>query len=251
MRVYGKVATGFWQDEKMLPLNDRTKLLALYLLTGPHSNLLGCFRLPIGYISADLNWSSKAVQRGLAALARIGYLRRNETTGLTLLPNYFRYNTIENPNVGKRAGALITGLPHDSEIMMELAAMLMPFADRLPSGLLERLAPPPGNRPASPPVAAPSEAVTKEVTPRPSRVFMEFWGQFPTAALGRNARSRAASAFDRVVAGGRATSAELIDAARRYAETIDQRTEKPADPATWLAAEQWRRVGPTNRKPKP
>ncbi len=135
MRVYGKVATGFWQDEKMLPLNDREKLLALYLLTGPHSNMLGCFRLPIGYISADLNWSPKAVQRGLAALARIGYLRRNEATGLTLLPNYFRYNMIENPNVGKRAAALIKGLPHDTNIMAELAAMLSPFADRLPAGL--------------------------------------------------------------------------------------------------------------------
>jgi len=250
VRVYGKVATGFWQDEKVLPLSDRTKLLALYLLTGPHSNLLGCFRLPVGYISADLNWSPKAVRRGLAALARIGYLRRDEATGLTLLPNYFRYNTIENPNVGKRAAALIKGLPHDSEIMMELAAMLTPFADRLPSGLLEHLALS-SQHPPRPSAAAPNDPAVKELPLPLSQAFTTFWDEFPTGPLGASARNRAAAAFERVVASGRASPDQLVEGARRYAAAIDPHTEKPSDPATWLAVEQWRRVNATNRKPTP
>lgn len=55
MRDYGKVYTRFWLKQNVLSWSDSAKLLGLYLLTCPHCNLLGCFRLPIGYVASDLN----------------------------------------------------------------------------------------------------------------------------------------------------------------------------------------------------
>ena len=62
MRDYGKVQSSFWTSADTCKLSDDGKLLSLYLLTGPHSNILGCFRLPIGYVSDDLGWGFERVR---------------------------------------------------------------------------------------------------------------------------------------------------------------------------------------------
>jgi hypothetical protein len=54
MRSYGSVHTKFWINSDVQLLSPNAKLLALYLLTSPHTNMLGCFRLPIGYVVEDL-----------------------------------------------------------------------------------------------------------------------------------------------------------------------------------------------------
>ena len=41
----------------MRRVSDDARLLALYLLTGQHTNMIGCFRLPDGYVSEDLAWT--------------------------------------------------------------------------------------------------------------------------------------------------------------------------------------------------
>ena len=53
MRDYGKVFSTFWTSDSTRGMSDDAKVLALYLLTGPHSNIIGCFRLPDGYVSED------------------------------------------------------------------------------------------------------------------------------------------------------------------------------------------------------
>ena len=59
MREYGKINTRFWADTKMLRLTVNARFMVVYLLTGPHTNSVGCFRLPSGYISADLRWDCR------------------------------------------------------------------------------------------------------------------------------------------------------------------------------------------------
>ena len=69
MRDYGKVHTSFWISDGMRRVSDGARLLALYLLTGQHTNMNGCFRLPDGYVSEDLNWTSERVAKGFKELA--------------------------------------------------------------------------------------------------------------------------------------------------------------------------------------
>ena len=61
MRIYGAVQVCFWANAETQYLSDQGKLLAIYLLTGPHSNMIGCFRLPDGYITEDLRWPNQSV----------------------------------------------------------------------------------------------------------------------------------------------------------------------------------------------
>lgn len=61
MRDYGKVNSSFWTSESIRSLSDDGRMLSLYLLTSPHANMTGCFRLPDGYVCEDLQWDKNRV----------------------------------------------------------------------------------------------------------------------------------------------------------------------------------------------
>ena len=95
MRDYGKVYTRFWLKQNVLSWSDSAKLLGLYLLTCPHCNLLGCFRLPIGYVASDLNWDEQQVAKTLSELEQDQFLIRCEASGWTLIRSFLKHNPIE------------------------------------------------------------------------------------------------------------------------------------------------------------
>lgn len=109
MRDYGKVYTRFWLKQSVLSWSDSAKLLGLYLLTCPHCNLLGCFRLPIGYVASDLNWD----EQHLSELEQDQLLIRCEGSGWTLIRSFLKHNPIESSNQGKAAFRLLKDVPAD------------------------------------------------------------------------------------------------------------------------------------------
>jgi hypothetical protein len=132
MRDYGKVYTRFWLKQNVLTWSDSAKLLGLYLLTCPHCNLLGCFRLPIGYVASDLNWEEQQVTSALSELEQDQFLIRCEVTGWTLIRSFLKHNPIENPNQGKAAFRLLKDVPCDFIGMESLSKSLAVFQARLP-----------------------------------------------------------------------------------------------------------------------
>lgn len=132
MRDYGKVYTRFWLTKKVMSWGDSEKLLTLYLLTCPHCNLLGCFRLPVGYVSSDLSWPEDKALATLNELEEAGFMIRCESTGWTVIRNFLRYNPIENPNQGKAAMRLLKDVPRDFLGMKDLMDSLNNFKARLP-----------------------------------------------------------------------------------------------------------------------
>lgn len=137
MREYGRVRTSFWTDDKMPSASTEAKLLALYLLTGPHSNMIGCYRLPKGYVTADLGWSDETVSKGFSELFRNGFAERDETTGWTFIRHFLRHNTIENPNVGKKAAAMVETVPGSLAFFPRLLNELEPYTERFAKGFIE------------------------------------------------------------------------------------------------------------------
>jgi len=99
MRDYGQIQCAFWQSPDIQRLSDVGKLLASYLLTGPHSNGLGVYRLPDGYVMADLGWTSETVSKGLQELSRNCFAYRFDN--VVLMPNFLRWNPVANPNSAK------------------------------------------------------------------------------------------------------------------------------------------------------
>lgn len=95
--------SSLWLKKNVLSWSDSAKLPGLYLLTCPHCNLLGCFRLPIGYVASDLNWDEQQVAKALNELEQDQFLIRCEESGWTLIRSFLKHNPIENPNQGKAA----------------------------------------------------------------------------------------------------------------------------------------------------
>lgn len=101
MREYGQVQCAIWTDPEIQSLSDKAVLLITYLLTGPHSNGLGCYRLPDGYIQADRGWSAADVKKSFSELEEIGFAVRCEMTGFVLIRNFLKWNPISNGNVAR------------------------------------------------------------------------------------------------------------------------------------------------------
>lgn len=122
MREYGQVQSSFWQSEDAQGLSDQGKLLAVYLLTGPHTNGIGCFKLPDGYVMADLGWSQETVSKGFEELSRNGFANRFD--GVVFVPNFLRWNSIANSNIAKARLKELEPLPKGRAKVLATRAML-------------------------------------------------------------------------------------------------------------------------------
>jgi hypothetical protein len=127
MREYGQVQSSFWGHPDIAPLSDYAKLLALYLLTGPHSNGLGCYRLPDGYAQTDLGWSADTLSKAFRDLIESGFCRRCKTTFYVLIPGFLKWNTISNPKVAKARQREFDEIPSSFSLFQELSAQLLGF----------------------------------------------------------------------------------------------------------------------------
>lgn len=132
MRDYGKVHTSFWTSADTAELGDDGRMLALYLLTGPHTNQIGCFRLPDGYVMEDLGWTAERVSEGFRKLFEKGFATRDEASKWVVIHKFLKWNEIENPNQAKAAVRLFDAVPDGSGVKPALARALRDFAPRFP-----------------------------------------------------------------------------------------------------------------------
>lgn len=141
-RSYWRVTPAFWGDEKVAGWNDDTRLLALYLLTCEHRTLEGLFRLPRGYIMADLGWSEERLAEPFAQLLREGFIEYDETVRVCLIVNALAYQSPENPNQVLAAMKVLEPLPDTclfSRLLSQAQRFCKPLAERLAERFPERL----------------------------------------------------------------------------------------------------------------
>jgi hypothetical protein len=125
MRNYGSIYTRFWIHSEIQSLTDSAKLLAAYLLTGPHTNMLGCFRLPLGYIGEDLHWAPEVVTASLEALLAVHFVHYDDIYHWVFLQKFLTWNPIENPNQGKNIIHLFEQVPKQTCFFNHLAETLL------------------------------------------------------------------------------------------------------------------------------
>ena len=138
MRDYGRVFSSFWQSEDARALTDDGKMLALYLLTCPHANLIGCFRLPNAYAADDLKWSVERVSKGLNELSESGFIVQDEATKWVLIKKYILWNRFENGNVAIAAHKAYDQVPNIA-IKTMLATALLDFGTFLKEPFVKAL----------------------------------------------------------------------------------------------------------------
>jgi hypothetical protein len=257
MRDYGKVHLSFWTDERMQSCSEGAQRLALYLLTGQHSNAAGAFALPDGYAAEDLRIAVKAVRERFAELSAKGFVKRFADGKHVVVCKYLEYNPPENANVLKaivKALKAIDGLARDPafqwvESGLRAAAAKNPKA--FPDGVetvLEGLGKPlgePFGKQSRIPEPEPKPEPNPKPEPKPDSLrgdivlpgtFDEFWLEYPRKVE----KNGATKAYEKAVKAG-ATPAEICEGARRYALwceegiSLGKHEEKfVKHPTTWL-----------------
>lgn len=252
MRTYGVVHTAFWSDDRIMGLSDRGKLLAMYWLTGPHTNALGCFRCPTAYICGDLGWSEKAVNETVSELLAIGFANRCGTTGWTFVSRYLKHNPPANPNVFrsliKMMAAVPSAVPFRFKVVEVLEAHRKRFAKWFPEPLAQGMAnqdqdqdqiqdqeeSPPPPLPAVPkPRAAPASGSGEP------EEFVRFYERYPR----HEARADACKAWRQVTTGPDRTDPATIEAglsrALRHWKANGTTGKYLPLPASWLRGRRW------------
>ena len=128
MRDYGRIKTTFWESETIRPLAPTTKFVAAYLLTSPHSNAIGCFRLPVAYVVHDTGMDEPDLQAALVELRTVGFLKWCERTPWIWIPNYLKHNPPENPNVWRKCMKEMQSLPTELSARAAIAEQLCEIA---------------------------------------------------------------------------------------------------------------------------
>ena len=139
MRIYGSVQTCFWETTETQQLSDQGKLLAIYLLTGPHSNMIGALRLPDGYIIEDLRWNTQTVKKAFQELSQIQFLTRDESQGWLVIHNFLKWNPIQNPKQGVGVLKLFDFVPTQSTVFKPLINALLTYGKYLNKEFLGHL----------------------------------------------------------------------------------------------------------------
>ncbi len=139
MRIFGSVQRSFWENSEIHELSDQSKLLAIYLLTGPHSNMLGCFRLPDGYIAEDLKWEFNHTKNAFDQLTEINFLTRDSQSSWVVIHQFLKWNPIQNPRQGIGVQKLFDIVPIQSAAFKPLVKSLLTYGKYLEKGFADRL----------------------------------------------------------------------------------------------------------------
>lgn len=126
---YGAVFEVFWEDEEIEPLSDRAVNLALYMITGPHRNAIGCFRLGTGAIM-DLPrfaaWGIDGVSIAIQELVDTGFIVRDSASGWTMIVKALKHEPVKSWQQAVSALKLLNRVPQKSPVFKALASILLP-----------------------------------------------------------------------------------------------------------------------------
>lgn len=137
MRKFGKIKTTFWTDKDIIGLPAESKTPAVYSLTSPHTNMIGCFRLPFEYAAADLNCTLEIVTANFRSLEQAGFCSYDPQSAWLFIPRFLEWNPLENFNQGKAAANLIAAVPRTVSFYPAFLKSVQEYASAyLPKGFL-------------------------------------------------------------------------------------------------------------------
>lgn len=131
---YYRVSPKFWTSADRHGWDADTRLLALYLLTGPHRTTEGLFRLPRKYAQADLDWSAQQFDQRLRQLIEDGFCEYDDDAQVLLLVNAMKYQATANDNMVTGVLRRLAELPET-----HLAGTFKQLAERFDERLAKRL----------------------------------------------------------------------------------------------------------------
>lgn len=253
MREYGQIQCSYWRDREIRKLAGGPREFGAYLLTNPHSNGIGCYYLPDGYVIADLGWTEQTITEGFVELSRIGFVKRCSATFFVLLPKFLYWNEIANPNVALARIKEFDTVPKKSGVYAELCECLKRFGKHWPKEFEQVLEDGRKQDPTLPERKEPEPDPEREAAPA---------ARSPATGGGNGASQAKGTRFRPIPLSDdwRAVAKEMrpdVDVEKAYAAFSDYWVAKPGQHGLkldWLATwRNWLRKedGPRGGPPKP
>lgn len=98
MARYRKIDPRIWNDAKFSRLSNEAKLLFIYLLTSPQTQMIGAVPMRAESVAAELGYDAKRYGIRYRELYDMGIVEYDER-GLFWVKNYLKYNSPDNSKV--------------------------------------------------------------------------------------------------------------------------------------------------------
>jgi len=102
---------GFWIDPNVQALPLTTRAIVAYCISSPHTNSLGCFRLPLLYAAEDLNISCRTVLKAFGQAQQAGLIKFDSEIGWILIPSFMQWHKTGNARQWLYRYTLLTEVP--------------------------------------------------------------------------------------------------------------------------------------------
>ena len=108
MAIYRNVSLSFWEDNKIVDdFTYKDKYFLLYLLTNPHTNLIGCYEISVKQMSNELGLDKSEVEELLTRMEQVHkVILYAEETKEILIKNWHKYNWTKSEKLLKKVESL-------------------------------------------------------------------------------------------------------------------------------------------------
>jgi len=138
-RVFGMIVSTIWGSSRFRRLPDDTcRLGYLYVHTNPHGNSIGTYRLPIRYLSADMEKSDDEARRILDAMCEVDLIQYDHAENVVRIGNWFPFNPINSAKHLSGSVKSFSKLPEGTSFRGVVAAEIIAVAHKKARDLLKR-----------------------------------------------------------------------------------------------------------------
>ena len=101
MAIFRNVHLSFWTDPKVdEEFTPEDKYFYLYILTNPHTNLVGCYEIGIKQMSRETGYATETIERLINRLEEVHkVVRFCKSTKELLVENWSKYNWTSSPKL--------------------------------------------------------------------------------------------------------------------------------------------------------
>ena len=111
MRDFAMISPTVWHSKRFRGPSERAKLMFFYLLCGPHGNSIGCYRLPPGYVCADMQWELHDWRSAMTELVDSGMVVEDLETDTIWIDKWQKFAGLKGEKTLKNVKKLLKALP--------------------------------------------------------------------------------------------------------------------------------------------
>lgn len=109
MAIYRNISLSFWEDIKIVDdFTPEDRYFYLYLLTNPHTNLLGCYQVSFKQMINETGYNKDTIEKIINRMVNIhNVIMFDSETNEIFIKNWYKYNWTKSEKLLKKVEKLI------------------------------------------------------------------------------------------------------------------------------------------------